>query len=132
MSNPMILGGITRGGFYDGGKLSKDFVGELLRSAKRPGYAGAEVKYFRSLPSFIAARNVYPRVKPPVTLVYGDQDWSRPEERMSVAALLPGSRLITLADTGHFSSLERPDDVARIVLEATAAPDHRLKVRRAS
>lgn len=132
MSNPMILGGIMRGGFYDGSKLPNDFVRELLRSAKRPGYVRAETKYFQSLPSFIASRNLYPRVTVPVTLVYGSHDWSRPEERMSVAALLPGSRLITLADTGHFSSLERPDDVARIVLEATAAPDHTPKLRRAS
>lgn len=132
MSNPMILGGIMRGGFYDGSKLPEDFVREQLRSAKRTGYAGAEVKYFRSLPSFIAARSVYPRVTAPVTLVYGDQDWSRPEERMSVAALVPGSRLITLTDTGHFSSLERPEEVARIVFDAAAAPDHSPKVRRAS
>jgi pimeloyl-ACP methyl ester carboxylesterase len=132
MSNPMILGGIMRGGFYDGSKLPEDFVREQLRSAKRPGYAGAEVKYFRSLPSFIAPRSVYQHVTAPVTLVYGDQDWSRPEERMSVAALVPGGRLITLTDTGHFSSLERPEDVARIVLDATAALDHSPKVRGAS
>ncbi len=120
MSNPMILGGIMRGGFYDGRKLPKDFVLELLRSAKRTGYATAETKYFRALPSFIAARGLYPRVKTPVTLVYGDHDWSKPKERAEVAALVPGSRLITLPRTGHFSALERPESIANIIIDATA------------
>ncbi|MEZ5827765.1 MAG: alpha/beta hydrolase [Hyphomicrobiales bacterium] len=121
LSNPMILGGIMRGGFYDGRKLPEDFVREQLRSAKRPGYASAETKYFRSLPSFIAARSLYPRVKAPATLVYGDHDWSRPEERKQVAQLIPGSRFITLPNTGHFSALERPEEVARIVIDEASA-----------
>jgi pimeloyl-ACP methyl ester carboxylesterase len=120
MSNSMILGGIMRGGFYDGRKLPEDFILELLRSAKRTGYATAEIKYFRALPSFIAARSLYPRVEVPVTLVYGDRDWSKPEERAEVAALVPGSRLITLAETGHFSALERPESIASIVIDAAA------------
>jgi pimeloyl-ACP methyl ester carboxylesterase len=55
-------------------------------------------------------------VSVPVTLVYSEQDWSRPAERDHVASLLADVQRITLPDTGHFSALERPNDVARILL----------------
>jgi pimeloyl-ACP methyl ester carboxylesterase len=66
----------------------------------------------------VAARGLYGRVKVPVTLVYGDHDWSTPDERREVAQLVPGSRLITLERSGHFGALEQPDEIARIVIGA--------------
>jgi len=119
LENALILSGVLRGGFFDPKKLPKDFVQELIRSGHRPGYARVETAYFRGLKSYCAARQVYSRVKAPVTLVYGDHDWSRPPEREAVARLVPGSRMFTLADTGHFASLEHPDEVARILIDAT-------------
>jgi pimeloyl-ACP methyl ester carboxylesterase len=53
----------------------------------------------------------------PVTLVYSEHDWARPAEREHVASLLGDVERITLPDTGHFSALERPNAMARILLE---------------
>lgn len=131
LANPAILGGIMGGGFYDPKKLPKDFVLEQLRSGKRPGYASVETKYFRALPSYIAARNLYPRITAPVTLSYGDHDWSTPQERRDVARLVPGSRMITLRQAGHFSALEHPEDIARIALDVTASANHTPMLRSA-
>jgi hypothetical protein len=50
-----------------------------------------------------------------VTLVYSDRDWSRQAERDAVANALRQVERITLADTGHFSALERPDAVVNIL-----------------
>jgi hypothetical protein len=36
----------------------------------------------------------------PVTVVYGDHDWSREPEREANLALLPGAHSTTLSDTG--------------------------------
>jgi len=124
LANPTILGGIMAGGFHDPKKLPKDFVVEQIRSGKRTGYATAEQKYLYALPSFIKARELYERIAVPVTLVYGGGDWSSPADRAEVAQLVPGARVITLADTGHFSSLERPDEVARIVRDVAKSKDN--------
>jgi pimeloyl-ACP methyl ester carboxylesterase len=47
--------------------------------------------------------------------VYSDEDWSRPAERDHVAGLLTEVERIILPNSGHFSALERPTDVARIL-----------------
>jgi pimeloyl-ACP methyl ester carboxylesterase len=51
----------------------------------------------------------------PVTLVYGDHDWSRPSDRQANIDSVPGARYIELRDTGHFTALEAPNEVARIL-----------------
>jgi pimeloyl-ACP methyl ester carboxylesterase len=71
----------------------------------------------RNLSGLIQARARYTRVEVPVTLVYSQQDWSRPAERDHVAGLLADLQRITLPDAGHFSALGRPADVGRILLQ---------------
>lgn len=55
-------------------------------------------------------------MKAPVTLIYGDKDWSRTPERERTKAALRDARLFTLQNTGHFSAIENPKDVASIIL----------------
>ena len=111
---------VLHGGFVDKSKLPEDFLVELLRSGRRKGYSRVARAIYRSLKGFNRARHRYPEVSVPVTLVYSDRDWSRPAEREQVARSLMAVQQITLSRTGHFSSLERPDDVARILLDAAA------------
>src|SRR5262245_44027296 len=88
LENALILRGVMRGGFFDPSKFPEDFLAEQLRSGRRAGYAHVQCGYFRALPSYIAARRLYPRVNVPVTLIYGDHDWSKPQERDEVAQLV--------------------------------------------
>jgi len=115
-----IMRAVLHGGFVDKSKLPEDFLTELLRSGRRKGYSTVARAIYRSLKGFTRARHRYPEVSAPVTLVYSDRDWSRPAERDQVARSLPAVQRITLPRTGHFSSLERPADVARILLDAAA------------
>ena len=110
-----IMRAVLHGGFVDKTKLPEDFLVELLRSGRRKGYSRVARAIYRSLKGFNRARHRYPEVSVPVTLVYSDRDWSRPAERDQVASSLADVQRITLPHTGHFSSLERPDDVARIL-----------------
>lgn len=115
-----IMRAVLHGGFVDKSKLPEDFLFELLRSGRRKGYSRVARAIYRSLKGFNRARHRYAEVSVPVTLVYSDRDWSQPAERVQVASSLAEVQRITLPRTGHFSSLERPDDVARILQGAVS------------
>ena len=121
MENRVILKGILSGGVYDPKTLPASFIDELDHVGKRKGYSTVARAVYRSLPSYVAARSLYGSIGAPVTLVYGDHDWSRPADRKGALAKLISATPITLEETGHFSSLERPDEVARILLNTKSS-----------
>jgi pimeloyl-ACP methyl ester carboxylesterase len=118
-----IMRAVLHGGFVDKNKLPEDFLVELLRSGRREGYATVARAIYRSLGGFIRARHRYPEVPVPVTLVYSEHDWSRPAERDQVASALADVQRVTLPRTGHFSSLERPEEVSRILRDCLVSTD---------
>jgi pimeloyl-ACP methyl ester carboxylesterase len=117
MENRPVLGIVLRGGLADGSKLPNHYLAELRRVGRRRGYPRVAREVFRNVDSMIAARALYARVTAPVTLVYGDRDWSRMPEREANLALLRGARSISLPETGHFAALEQPARVADILLD---------------
>jgi pimeloyl-ACP methyl ester carboxylesterase len=115
MESKPIMKGVMRGGVVDNSTMPDEFIAELRKSGRRRAYPGVARAVYRSLKGFVKARDRYRDVSVPVTLVYSEQDWSRPQERDHVAALLTEVERITLPDAGHFSALERPDEVVRIL-----------------
>jgi pimeloyl-ACP methyl ester carboxylesterase len=118
MENRMILRGVLRGGFADHRALPEDLLDELRRSGRRPGYPTVNLAIMRSLTGFIDAKSRYVQVSTPATLVYSEHDWSRPAERDQVAHQL-GVQAITVTGAGHFSALERPTEMVRIIRHAS-------------
>jgi pimeloyl-ACP methyl ester carboxylesterase len=116
MENRMVLGKIMGGGYHDPRKLPPDLLTEFNQVAHRPGYKRAARKVLAGWRSWSKAPEQYRAISAPVTLIYGDSDWSRPSERDRTRALLPNSRVVTLKDTGHFSAVENPLELARIIL----------------
>ena len=119
VENKPVLGHVLRGGLYDGSKLPGHYLAELRRVGRRRGYPRVAREVFRNVESMITGRELYDRVTAPVTLIYGEHDWSRPPEREANLAVLRGARSITLPDTGHFAALEQPARVAEILLADT-------------
>jgi pimeloyl-ACP methyl ester carboxylesterase len=115
LENRNILRGVLRGGLRDPRRLPDHYLAELRRVGRRPGYPIVARAILRNLKSLIAARDRYARINVPVTLVYGDHDWSRPSDRQANIESVPGARYILLRDTGHFTALEAPHEVARIL-----------------
>ena len=113
-----LLRRVLAGGLHDPRKLPDDLVDEMYRCGSRPGHARA----FRSLclqwRSWISARDQYPSITIPATLAYGDHDWSRPPERAANQRAIPGAHTAVLEGCGHFSSLERPGDIAPLISQA--------------
>src|ERR671936_995391 len=112
-----ILRGVLVGGLHDPAALPADLVEKLSRCGRLPGHARAFRSLCRHWRSWIDARALYGAIDLPVTLVYGDDDWSRPSERDANAHAIPGVRTATLTGSGHFASLERPREVAQLINE---------------
>ena len=117
IENRPVLGIVLRGGLFDGSKLPDHYLAELRRVGRRHGYPRVAREVFRNVDSMIAARALYGRVTTPVSLIYGDHDWSRIPEREANLTLLREVRSISLSDTGHFAALEQPARVAEILLD---------------
>lgn len=123
MESRIALRGVLRGGLADHSALPEDFLGELRRSGRRRGYPTVSRAIMRSLSGFINARSRYARVSAPVTLVYSEHDWSRVAEREAVAKQL-NVETVTVPGVGHFSALERPTEMTRVIGQSAATtPD---------
>ena len=115
MESRAILRGVLRGGFTDRHNMPEDLLRELRRSGRRRGYPTVARAIMRSLNEFVNARGRYPEVNVPVTLVYTEHDWSRTAEREQVARQLTNVETIAVPGAGHFSALERPAEMVRII-----------------
>lgn len=59
------------------------------------------------------ARDLLPRIACPTLLLCGRQDaWSPPARHEQMHALLPGSRLVMVEDSGHMTTMEQPAAVS--------------------
>ena len=96
LENKMVLQKIMAGGYHDPRKLPLDLLAEFDATAKRPGYKRAARKVLAGWRSWSKASDHYCAVKAPVTLIYGDSDWSRPVERERTRAILPDVAMVTL------------------------------------
>jgi len=110
-----ILRAVITGGVYDDRVLAPELLEELYRSGERPGHARALRSLSRQWRSFVAARELYAQIEVPVTLAYGDHDWSRRSERDADRRAIPGARYSSIERCGHFASLEQPAAIASLI-----------------
>ena len=116
LENRKILGRIMGGGYADPTKLPDDLLADFDKAAHGPGYRPASRKVLSGWRSWAEARKHYAGIRAPVTLIYGNKDWSHIPERERTKAALPNAQMLTLPNTGHFSSVENPHGVAGIIL----------------
>jgi pimeloyl-ACP methyl ester carboxylesterase len=69
-------------------------------------------------------RERYGDIDCPVLLLYGDHDWSRPDERAETARLIPGAEVRTVSNAGHFLSFDAPSEMIEQVVEFVERRSH--------
>lgn len=116
LETKFLLRSVLKGGFYDNDKLPESLLSEFTNAGQQEGYRRAEYSTFANWQSWLNAKNLYKNIKIPVTLIYGSHDWSLSRERHNTAALIPKVQVFTIEKTGHFSSLENPQQVAEIIM----------------
>jgi len=87
----------------------------MSRCGSLPGHARAFRSLSRQWRSWIDARSGYTNIAVPVTLAYGEDDWSRANEREANANAIRHASTRTLDATGHFSCLEQPQAIAELI-----------------
>jgi pimeloyl-ACP methyl ester carboxylesterase len=116
LEDRFILRKIMEGGYADRRKFPGDLLTEFAEVSRQPNYRRVARKVLLNWRSWSKARERYSAVKAPVTLIYGDKDWSRIPERERTKAALKDARMLTVQNAGHFSSVESPHEIARLIL----------------
>ena len=62
------------------------------------------------------------RLRIPTLLIHGEHDLIPLDIARRIATAIPGSRLVVLADCGHFGYMEQPDRVHAVIAEFLAPP----------
>ena len=116
LENKLLLGLIMKGGLRAKRAIPDGLLSELNTAGRRKSYRYVERNVLAMWRSWGKARELYAGVKAPVTLIYGDHDWSTIAERQRTANALGVTNTITLKDTGHFAFIDRPKELADIVI----------------
>lgn len=112
---PLMLRFIFSGGLAPPAKFPTPLLEELIRAGHQKGYRQTEYLLFKNWRSWVDAAALYEKIDAPITLAYGDHDWSKPADRRTEEGRLTGVRAITIPATGHFSSVQSPAVVAKII-----------------
>jgi pimeloyl-ACP methyl ester carboxylesterase len=108
LRNADVEARILRGGVANPSAITPGFAGQANDSGRRPGHYQAFLNLLRNAHLWDAAREHYRNIKLPVLVVYGEHDWSRPDERRRTVAAIPNAKMETIPAGGHFLSLDQP------------------------
>ena len=115
LENKLILWLIFRGGVYNKKAITFKYISLLSTSTKKSGNVYHTRNVFSNFKSWTEAKKQYRELRVPVTLVYGEHDWSSAENRLESRNLLNPENYIELTDTGHFSFLDAPENAAKVI-----------------
>jgi len=116
-----IIRRVIQGGLYRKESLPDRLARELNAVGNRRGHYRALMSLIRHWPEWESARSEYGSVDRPVLLLYGDHDWSRPDEREANRQAVPGAEMRIIGGAGHFLALDAPEELVRSVLEFSRA-----------
>jgi len=121
LRNQFIEQRILQGGVANPEAITPGFGAQVRASGLRPGHYRAFLNLLRNAHKWDEARQRYREINLPVLVIYGDQDWSRQEERRRTVQAIPGARVETVANGGHFLSLDQPESLAELIKSFTGA-----------
>ena len=115
LENKIILKNILRGGFFDIECLSDEYLNLLCSSIKKNGYTYHFRNVLKNYKSWTEAKKLYNKIKIPVGLVYGDNDWANENNKNETKGFFDLANYNIIKDCGHFSFLEKPKEVSEIL-----------------
>lgn len=116
MRHFLVMKSVLDGGVADPDHIPPDLLMEMYRAGNRPDHYRAFLSLLRNAGSWEIATQTYSNIRIPVLLLWGDRDWSRPDEREHDRQIVPGAKMATVENGGHFLPLDRPDAVIEFLL----------------
>ena len=114
---------IMEGGVSHADALPSSLLREMYEVGNRSHHYQAFMSLVAHWADWEKARVEYPKIDVPVLLVYGDRDWSRPEEREVNHRIIPRSQMTIVKDAGHFLALDAPEALTQLIRDFTLRPD---------
>jgi pimeloyl-ACP methyl ester carboxylesterase len=111
-----IMKSALDGGVSDPRHIPPELLKEMYLVGNRPGHYRAFLNLLRNAETWETATMAYSNIRIPVLLLWGDRDWSRPDERERDRQIVPGAKMATVENGGHFLPLDRPDAVIEHLL----------------
>ncbi|MFW5450531.1 MAG: alpha/beta fold hydrolase [Methylophagaceae bacterium] len=113
--SPLIEKLILQGGVTAPRSLTRGFLTQVWQSGIRKGHYLGFLSLIRHAQEWENALQEYPNIKIPVTLIYGDNDWSTVQERKNSHAQISTSTIKTITNGGHFLVMDKPDEVIKLL-----------------
>jgi len=108
---------IMRGGVHNSTVLPNNLMHEINNVGNRRSHYKAFMSLIKNFPKWELEKKNYNNIQIPVTLVYGDHDWSTQNERLDTKDRINNARLEIISNAGHFLSLEKPNELTKLILE---------------
>jgi len=115
LRNRLVSDRIIQGGLTSSKALPDAFAKEFYEIGNRTGHYRSFLNLLAHERLWPLARKEYPRIRVPVLLVYGDEDWAPQLERDRTGSLIPNVALETVSGN-HFLPLDRADVLERLIL----------------
>jgi len=120
LRNFIIMKAVLQGGVANPQSIRPALLKEMYAVGSRPGHYRAFISLLRNAASWESATQVYGNITVPVCLIWGAQDWSRPDEREHDLSLIPRAQMTTVEDGGHFLPLDRPQELSELIIRFAA------------
>lgn len=107
-----IMRSVLEGGVAGPRRIPPQLLKVMYLIGNRKGHYRAFLNLLRNAEPWQTATMAYSNIRIPVLLLWGDHDWSRPDERDHDQQIVPGAKMATFEDGGHFLPLDRPDTLS--------------------
>jgi pimeloyl-ACP methyl ester carboxylesterase len=116
LRNFVIMKAVLHGGVANPTSIRPALLKEMYMVGNRRGHYRAFINLLRNAASWEAATKVYRNINVPVCLIWGDKDWSNPDERENDRSMIPGVEMKTVEGGGHFLPLDRPQELQELII----------------
>lgn len=115
LENRFFLSMVMNGGVTKIKKIPTWLMKMFDKTGHRPGYSFLGRNILKNWRSWAQAKSQYHKINSPVTLIYGENDWSTTAERKQTLTKIPHAKFETVAESGHFLSVDNPNALKQLM-----------------